>query len=155
MPRREWLDPPPAGTQVCGGLDGSENDDRTAIKLETHGGFLFTPRWGPDRRPTIWNPAQHCGRIPRRQVHEAWAELNETYRLRRVYCDPGFNDEPGGPETYVFEEHDGKTTITSKAVFPSKEARDAALDTGMETGAAETYDRLDEYLEVLTANRTN
>ena len=64
----------------------------------------------------------------------------------------GFNDEPGGPETYVFEEHDGKTTITSKATFPSKEARDAALGTGMEKGAAETYDRLDEYLEALAAN---
>jgi uncharacterized protein YndB with AHSA1/START domain len=55
----------------------------------------------------------------------------------------------GGPETYVFEEHDGKTTLSSTANFGSKEARDALLETGMEEGAAETWERLDEYLEVL------
>ena len=61
----------------------------------------------------------------------------------------GVNDDPGGPETYTFEEHDGKTTITSRAVFPSKEALDEMMATGMEDGANELYDRLDEYLEVL------
>ena len=61
--------------------------------------------------------------------------------------------EPG-PETYVFEEHDGKTTLTSTAVFDSVEERDAVLESGMESGAAETWDRLDEYLEVLTRRAT-
>jgi len=61
----------------------------------------------------------------------------------------GVNDDPGGPETYTFEEHDGKTTITSRAVFPSKEALEEVMATGMEDGANELYDRLDEYLEVL------
>jgi uncharacterized protein YndB with AHSA1/START domain len=83
-----------------------------------------------------------------------FGEYLEIVPPERLSWTFGFNDEPGGPETYVFEEHDGKTTVTSKAVFPTKEERDAALDTGMETGAAETYDRLDEYLEVLAANRT-
>lgn len=89
-----WLPNPPAGTEVAGGFDGSENDDWTAIKLETRDGLLFTPRYGPDRLPTIWNPANHPGhRIPRHQVHVAWAEIASTYNLRRVYCDPGFHDE--------------------------------------------------------------
>ena len=61
----------------------------------------------------------------------------------------GFNDNPGGPETYTFEEHDGRTTITSRAVFPSKEMLDEVMATGMEEGANELYDRLEEYLEVL------
>jgi hypothetical protein len=30
-----WLPQPPEGTSVCGGFDGSENDDHTVIKLET------------------------------------------------------------------------------------------------------------------------
>ncbi len=34
-------------------------------------------------------------------------------------------------------------------MYPSKEARDGMMQTGMEEGAAETYERLDEYLEVL------
>lgn len=83
-----WLDAPPKGTSVCGGFDGSETDDWTAIKLETREGLLFTPRYGPDRRPTIWDPAQWGGSIPRLEVHAAWAEIAETYQLRRVYCDP-------------------------------------------------------------------
>lgn len=89
-----WLEPPPAGTGVCGGFDGSMNDDWTAIKLETQKGHVFTPRWGPDRAPTVWIPKQHPGGlIPRHEVAAAWAEIRATYDLRRAYCDPGFNDE--------------------------------------------------------------
>lgn len=83
-----WLPPPDAGTSVCGGFDGSDTDDWTAIKLETRDGFLFTPRYGPDKRPTIWNPAEWGGTIPRLEVHAAWAEIADRYKLRRVYYDP-------------------------------------------------------------------
>lgn len=83
-----WLDAPPAGTSVCGGFDGATVSDATVIKLETPGGLLFTPRYGPDRRPTIWSPAEWDGNTPRDEVHAAWHEINATYRLERVYCDP-------------------------------------------------------------------
>ena len=88
-----WLPAPPDGTLVCGGFDGSENDDWTAIKLETPEGYIFTPRYGPDQRPTIWNPAEWDGRIPRGQVAIAWREIVRRYKLKRAYCDPGFRDE--------------------------------------------------------------
>jgi hypothetical protein len=101
MQPREWLPEPPAGTQACGGFDGSENDDWTAIRLETVAGFMFTPRW-PDGRPMVWNPAQHGGRIPRLQVHDAWAILAERFELQRVYCDPGFSD-PYDPTSWITE----------------------------------------------------
>jgi uncharacterized protein YndB with AHSA1/START domain len=52
-------------------------------------------------------------------------------------------------ETLTLEESDGKTTFTGRSVYDSVEQRDAMLETGMEEGAAETMDRLDEYLEVL------
>ena len=78
-----------------------------------------------------------------------FGEYLEIVRPERIVWTFGFNDNPGGPETYTFEEHDGKTTVTSSAVFPSKEMRDWVLGSGMESGAIETYDRLDEYLEVL------
>jgi phage terminase large subunit-like protein len=78
---------------VCGGFDGSENDDWTAIKLESRDGLIFTPRYGPDRRPTLWNPHEWGGRIPRSEVDAAWSELAGRFELRRVYCDPGFHDE--------------------------------------------------------------
>ena len=86
--RQRWLEPPDPGTNVCGGFDGSTSEDWTVIKLETAKGMLLTPRYGPDRRATIWNPAEWGGQIPRDEVHAAWAEINDTYRLGRVYCDP-------------------------------------------------------------------
>lgn len=84
----DWLPNPPDGSLVCGGFDGSDSDDHTAIKLETVDGRLFTPRYGPDRRPTIWNPGEWGGSIPRDEVHAAWDELHRRFVLRRVYCDP-------------------------------------------------------------------
>jgi hypothetical protein len=102
MQRGDWLPNPPDGTAVCGGFDGSENDDWTAIRLETAEGFQFTPRWTDSGLPMIWNPAQHGGRIPRLQVHDAWAILAGRFRLVRVYCDPGFND-PHDPTSWMSE----------------------------------------------------
>lgn len=97
-----WLPSPEPGTSVCGGFDGSENDDWTGIRLETAQGFQFTPRWRSTDEPMIWNPAQHGGRIPRLQVHDAWAEVADAFRLERVYCDPGFND-PHDPTSWITE----------------------------------------------------
>lgn len=73
---------------MCGGFDGSMVDDHTAIRLETVEGYQFTPRYGPDRRPTIWSPAEWNGAVPRSEVHAAWEELDRRYRLQRIYCDP-------------------------------------------------------------------
>lgn len=91
-PKREWLPNPKDGTEVCGGFDGSENNDWTGIRLETREGFQFTPRWKATGLPMIWNPAQHGGRMPRLEVHDAWEEIVQRFSLRRVYYDPGFND---------------------------------------------------------------
>jgi uncharacterized protein YndB with AHSA1/START domain len=48
--------------------------------------------------------------------------------------------------TLLLVEEDGKTTITQRILYPSKAARDAALQTGMKDGASLSYDRLEEYL---------
>jgi uncharacterized protein YndB with AHSA1/START domain len=52
-------------------------------------------------------------------------------------------------ETMRFTERDGMTTITGTSVFSSIEDRDGMLQSGMEAGAAETYDRLAELLATL------
>lgn len=79
---------PPKGTQVSLGFDGSESDDWTAIRLETFDGWSFTPTYGPDSRPTIWNPAEWGGQIPRSEVNAAVDELCRHYKVVRAYCDP-------------------------------------------------------------------
>jgi uncharacterized protein YndB with AHSA1/START domain len=55
----------------------------------------------------------------------------------------------GGPESYRFEEVDGRTTITSTGHMGSAEAIDGALATGMIQGALETWDRLETLLATL------
>ena len=52
-------------------------------------------------------------------------------------------------ETASFEEHDGGTRLVLNAVYPSVESRDADLTHGMESGARESLDRLDELVAKL------
>ena len=49
-------------------------------------------------------------------------------------------------ETMVLTEQDGVTTLTTTSVFATKEDRDGMLQSGMEEGASESMDRLDELL---------
>ncbi len=53
-------------------------------------------------------------------------------------------------ETLVLTDENGRTTLTATAVYASPEARDAILQSGMGTGAAETYDRLAEHLATMS-----
>jgi uncharacterized protein YndB with AHSA1/START domain len=55
---------------------------------------------------------------------------------------------PGEPAlvTITFEEADGVTTLTSLIDFGSKEARDAAVKTGMTDGMEMSYQLLDRLL---------
>ena len=91
-----WLPNPPRGTQITAGFDGSEYEDWTALKCVTRGGRLFTPRYGPDRRPTIWDPAEWGGQIPRAEVDAAVDEVFTRWRVARMYADPqGWYSEIG------------------------------------------------------------
>lgn len=78
----------PDGAEVAGGMDGSLTNDWTAIRLETKDGHRFTPTYGPDNRPTVWNPKQWGGSIPRGEVAAAVDELVRKYKVRRFYIDP-------------------------------------------------------------------
>lgn len=49
-------------------------------------------------------------------------------------------------ETVTFEAQDGKTKMTDRSVFQTLEDRDGMLSSGMEEGADESWERLDEFL---------
>ncbi len=53
-------------------------------------------------------------------------------------------------ETMEFTEEDGRTTIRTVSTYPSLEVRDAVAGSGMADGAAETWDRLEEYVATLS-----
>ena len=83
-------------------------------------------------------------------------EMEMTGEIREVSPPERFagTENWGGdwPETLVrteLTEEDGRTTVSQTSVYPSKEARDAALATGMSDGAAISFERLAELLERL------
>ena len=64
-----------------------------------------------------------------------------------------FDGAPGhvSLDTLRFEELDGRTIARSHSVFQSVEARDAMVESGMERGLSEGFDRLDGVLTSLQA----
>ena len=74
--------------RICLGFDGSRSADWTALRAKTVDGHRFTPTYGPDSRPTIWNPAEWGGKIPRSEVLAAVAEVFDFYDVSRMYVDP-------------------------------------------------------------------
>ena len=73
---------------------------------------------------------------------------HETVAPERIVYTFEFEGMPGHVllETVVLEEQDGRTLMTDTSVFQSVADRDGMLQSGMETGAAESYARLDDYL---------
>ncbi|WP_437605425.1 SRPBCC family protein [Sorangium sp. So ce834] len=51
--------------------------------------------------------------------------------------------------TSVFTDEGGKTRVTTTTRYPSKEVRDAVIASGMEHGAALSYDRLEDLVAQL------
>ena len=76
------------GERVAVGFDGSRSGDWTALRVETVDGYRFTPTYGPDSRPTFWNPEEWGGRIPRGEVNAAVSEIFDRYSVARMYVDP-------------------------------------------------------------------
>lgn len=72
---------------------------------------------------------------------------------RTVHTE-SFDDFPGESlVTSGLVEYGGKTTLTATILYPSQEIRGAVLQSGIEHGAAETYDRLAELLASIPAER--
>jgi uncharacterized protein YndB with AHSA1/START domain len=78
-------------------------------------------------------------------------EMRGTYREvappeRLVSTESWGGDWPETINTLLLSEQGGKTMITNRVLYPSQQARDAAIKTGMLEGEAESFNRLDEYL---------
>jgi len=93
--------------------------------------------------------------------HFVWRKANGTeMEMRGAYREVVpperlVHTEMWGPEwpetinTLTLVEKAGKTTATQTIVYPSKQARDAALKTGMLDGATQSYDRLEKLLRAM------
>ena len=81
-------------------------------------------------------------------------EMRGTYKEVRpperiVFTESWGGDWPEILNTQISSEENGKTTVVFKLLYPSKEARDAALKTGMKEGMAMSFKRLEERLGAL------
>jgi uncharacterized protein YndB with AHSA1/START domain len=73
----------------------------------------------------------------------------EIVRPERIVATEKFDEawyEGDALDTMTFVEHGGKTTATTTVLYASKAVRDAVLQSPMDRGVAESYDKLDEVL---------
>jgi len=78
-------------------------------------------------------------------------EMRGTYRevvppTRLVSTESWGGDWPETVNTLVLTEQNGNTTATLTILYPSMEARDKALKSGMKEGMVPTFVRLDKFL---------
>jgi uncharacterized protein YndB with AHSA1/START domain len=83
------------------------------------------------------------------EMRGSYREVSPPERL--VHTEKWGADWPETVNTLVLTEQDGKTTMVCTVLYPSKEARDAALGTGMKDGWNDSYNRLDSYLRTITS----
>lgn len=121
----------------------------------------------PDRVPRWWGPKGTTTTVVEMDVRVggAWRYVSHgpdredvTFYGEYLAIDPPrsftwtfmFDVEgmgpQGGPETFAFEDLDGRTKVTSTSNMGSAEAIDGAVATGMVRGAIETWDRLEALL---------
>jgi uncharacterized protein YndB with AHSA1/START domain len=77
-------------------------------------------------------------------MNGVYQEIKPPERL--VSTESWGGDWPETINTLVLSEENGKTTATMTILYPSKEARDAAVKTGMTKGMSISFDRLETYL---------
>jgi uncharacterized protein YndB with AHSA1/START domain len=127
------------------------------LVFEAHTNPVLVPRWmlGPDG----WSmPVCEMDLRPGGAWHYAWRqadgaamEMRGVYReiippSRIVTTESWGGDWPETVNTLELFEQNGKTTLQLTILYPTMEARDAALKTGIEAGIGMSYARLDKTL---------
>jgi uncharacterized protein YndB with AHSA1/START domain len=87
-----------------------------------------------------------ANRTPKGELAVFYGVYREVAPPERVVFTEIFEPFPDAESvvTSVLTEEQGKTRLTATCLYPSVEVRDMVLKTGMEKGAALSYDRLDE-----------
>ncbi len=128
--------------------------------------LVFKAMTDPDAIPKWWGPRRYQTIVDRMEVRPggAWRFINrdqdgtefafhgeyrEIVPPQRLVYTFEFEGAPGhvSLETIVLEERDGVTYSVDTVLFDTREARDAMIASGMETGASESMDRLAELVE--------
>jgi uncharacterized protein YndB with AHSA1/START domain len=92
-------------------------------------------------------------RTPKGQLVAFYGVYREIARPERLVFTEIFEQFPDTESvvTAAFTDEHGKTRLTVTVLYPSIDVRDTVLKTGMERGAAISYDRLEEVVARLKA----
>lgn len=89
-------------------------------------------------------------KMPDGSVHPFCGEFLEIERPEKItqtfIYDVDFIRDFPSTETMILTEREGRTTLTATVRHLTKEARDGHVNSGMEAGSRETYDRLEALL---------
>jgi len=120
---------------------------------------LVSQWWGPKGATTtvdqmdvkpggIWRYVQ---RDPDGSEYGFYGVYHQITAPERLVCTFEFEGTPGHVllETIIFEDHDGKTKLIDSLVFQSVADRDGMLQSGMEEGSEEGWDRFADLLKTL------
>jgi uncharacterized protein YndB with AHSA1/START domain len=91
------------------------------------------------------------GRGPEGDYPAFYGEVKEIVPPERLVYTEIFEPYPDGGSlvTAILTEENGKTRMNVTAVYETRETRDMVLGTGMERGAAVSYDRLEDVVAEL------
>jgi uncharacterized protein YndB with AHSA1/START domain len=111
----------------------------TVCEGDAEVGGSFRWAWnGPDDKPAMAIHGVNREVIPLEKItHTETMELGDGTPIGELLA------------TVVLIEQDDETTLRMTLVFPSKEARDGALASGMARGVGAGYDKLDEILATM------
>ena len=118
---QQWLLGPPGWTMPICELD-----------LRPGGAWRYVWRKGDGSEMTLSGLVKEVRPPEKLQMTESWGP-----------------EWPDTLNTIEFSESGGQTTITTTVLYPSKDARDAALKTGMREGMDHGFARLDQLLATL------
>ena len=127
--------------------------------------LVFKTYTDPKLIPQWWGPRDYTTIVDKMDVKPGglWRYIQRgtdgsEYAFRGVYHESlaperliytfEFEPMPGHVclETVKFEDQEGQTKVTVISVFQSVEDRDGMLQSGMEEGSVDTWDRLEELL---------
>lgn len=92
-------------------------------------------------------------RAPDGGEHAFRGEYREIVPTERIVSTFEFEGMPGhgSVETMTLSEQEGVTTLSVRSLYKNQQDRDGHLHSGMESGARETHDRLEELIASLGA----
>lgn len=80
-----------------------------------------------------------------------YLELDPPHRIVQTEVFDPFPDA-GSVVTVTLTEHAGRTTLTSRVRYPSRDVRDQVIGTGMEDGMRESYRQLTAVVEAMASD---